>query len=264
MNEEASLDEILSGEVPSEPVAETPEVEAVAETEDAPQESEGEKQVEAEAETPDEPPASEPERPPEGFVPQTALLDERSKRQELQRQIDELNGRFTQLNQPTEPEKVEEPVDFLDDPDKLANNLEAKYEQRLQEIQYQNSLQRLQDFERIAKESHPDYDEAIQFFAQAAEGNPALQMEAAQASNPAEYAYRAGKRLAQINAAGGDFDAYVQQQREAAVAEYLQKNPTPASRAADVPESLSTVTGATQRTDKEPVSTPLESMFNNF
>ena len=195
---------------------------------------------------------------------ETALLDERSKRQELQRQIDELNGRFTQLNQPTEPEKVEEPVDFLDDPEKWANNLEAKYEQRLQEIQYQNSLQRLQDFERIAKESHPDYDEAIQFFAQAAQHNSALQMEAAQASNPAEYAYRLGKRLAQINAAGGDFDAFVQQQREAAVAEYLQKNPTPASRAADVPESLSTVTGATQRTDKEPTQTPLESMFNNF
>ena len=261
MNESASLDEFLAGDVSeADEVEETVETEVEVEAE-APEETEGEKES-AEAE-PDTPPVSEPERPPEGFVPQTALLDERSKRQEMQRQLDELNARLNQLNQPQEQEQEEE-IDFLDDPDKWAKTLEQRYEQRLQEIQYQNSLQRLQDFEADARTRHQDYDEAIAAFAEAAQGNDALRLEAAQSPNPAEYAYKAGKRLAEINAAGGDFDAYVQQQREAAVAEYLQKNPTPASRAADVPQSLSTVTGATQRSDKEPVHTPLESMFNNF
>lgn len=261
--QDISLDAILGGESPSDEVYEAEPVEEKAEESTGEDEASAEAQAEEKAESNDEPPSSKPEKPPEGFVPQTALLDERGKRQDLQRQLDELRG-MLQAQQKPEAKADEEPVDFLDDPDKWAARLQKQVDERARQAEITASVRVLNALESAAKARHSDYDEAAQAFAQIAQGNLSLQQEAANAPDPAEFVYQAGRRLMKLNSANGDLEALIQREREAAIAEYLQKHPTPAQRAIDVPESLSSVTGATKRTQSAPVDVPLESMFNNF
>lgn len=249
---EDSLENLFDGEepeVPQEP-AEAPEETA--------EETPG-----VTGEEVDAPPASKPdEKPPENYVPQAALADERAKRQEYERQLAEMRGRLDQLTQSTSPEKPEEQVNFFDDPDKFMAQFQSVTEQKIAAVERKASLQVLNALEAAAKTRHDDFDAAAAAFAQRAQGNTALQQEAAAAPDPAEFVYQAGKRLLMLDEGGGDLETLIQKEREKAVAEYLQANPTPGTKAASVPKSLSTVTGAPSKPIAE--DDAFETIFPNL
>lgn len=255
----STLESLFDGdEEESEPMGETVEAEEPEEVE----ETESEEPEETEEE--DAPPASEEKKPPEGMVPQAALADERAKRQELQRQIDELRSQF---QKPKEPEKEPEPIDFLDDPDKWAAQLQSKYETALKSVEQSAQQRFLQLSENMARARHSDFDDAAQVFSAAVKDNPALAAEAMKAPDPAEYVYQSGMRLKRLSDAGGDLEKLIEQERqrarEEALAEFQRTRPK-AAEMPNIPESLNNVTGSKSPRKVVDEDISLEQLFPNF
>lgn len=158
--------EILEDEAPAEESA--PEEEASAE--ETPLEA-------AETEPAEEPPAEAPadERPPKS-VPIQALDEERQKRYELERKVETMNDRFsevlTRLSQPPAPPPAEVPA-FEDDPaghlkhqvDEL-NQVKRTVEQ---EREYSNQVGQANNAiiaaEQAYGQTQPDYIQAVQHVA---------------------------------------------------------------------------------------------------
>ena len=115
----------------------------------------------------------EREKPPEGFVPHQAMHAERVKRQELERQLKELQD--WKASQENPPEKAPEYVDPLVDPEAFRKwaehqsqstqqRLEAEQRQRQQSEQAQQRAQTVQRMEAEFAERTPDYGDAVEFF----------------------------------------------------------------------------------------------------
>ena len=176
------------------------------------------------------PPAdAKPEPVTEAAVPQKALLDERRKRQELERKLKELEEKLTA------PQPKEEPPP--------APNWELEPQQAASHFQQQVDIARYQDrvaiTEEMLREKHADYDEVAQIFAAAAKSNPQLAAQIFRAPNPARFAYTEGKRLKLLQDIGDDPDAY----RSRLEAEILEKHgikpgqPVPAAAPAQAQRS---------------------------
>lgn len=234
MDEPTSLDEILSGaaveqDEPETAPEPTPEPTGAVDT----------------------PPVSEPERkPPEGMVPVGALADERAKRQELQRQVEELR-RAQEKPKQDEPE-----VDFLDDPDKWKEQLSKRHQSELEGLRREFQQTRLADSEEAARARYKDadvkFDDALAAFGQAVQQNHALAQEMLNARNPGDYAYNAGRRLLMLAEADGDLETLIQRREQAAVAKALaERQEAVTAKVANIPESLSKVTGATTSAKKD-------------
>lgn len=145
------------------------------------------------------PPAdAKPEPSDGGVVPQRALLDERRKRQELERKFAELQEKLA-APQP-KPEPVQAPSWDLE-PQQAASH----FQQQIDIARYQD---RVAITEELLKEKYADYDEVAQIFAAAAQSNPQLAAQIFQAPNPARFAYQEGKRLRLLQEIGDDPDAY--------------------------------------------------------
>lgn len=222
-------DEPVETEVEAAP--ETEEVEVEAETEEPAEEIEKGEEVAEVSPT--------PEKTPEQTVPLAALREERLKRQELSRQLEEM-----QKAQPAET-----PVDLLDDPDKWAAQQRAQVEQLESKFEQQRLADKFAMSESMAKASHADYDEVTEYFHRAAEQNPSLIQELRQQAHPAEYAYNAGKNLMVLAKGGGSLDAVIEQTRkeayEQAKAELLAQQPK-----ADAPPPTLTKQSGVTRTEE--------------
>jgi hypothetical protein len=234
-----------SPEPPQEPPSETPPPEAVVQPETAGQprgpdgkfakktnETGGDgAAVAAEAAaapTPENEPGGSPP-PDKAPVPQAALIGERRRRQEAEERARFLEQQVQALSRLPQAPPVEQPkVDFWDDPeaalqarfDQFGDQLLTRFEQR----QVINHLNRS---EVAARARYDDFDEAVSEFQRAVTTNPALAQEMKLADDPAEFAYRKGKSLAELHQYG-DLDSLLAAKRAEWEAELLAKAPAPA------------------------------------
>ena len=146
----------------------------------------------ATAEPPKEPAAAEPSEAQKAWEREKAALlkaalDERNKRQELERQ----------LAQPSKPAQSQEPAKtFWEDPEGHLN--------AIKEQNNQVALQtKLQTAEMIARSRYQDFDQEVAVFREMAQTVPGLAQQCFSASDPAEFAYRTGKFHRELKEAGG-------------------------------------------------------------
>ncbi|MBT11843.1 MAG: hypothetical protein CMI02_07400 [Oceanospirillaceae bacterium] len=243
-----SLTDILNGQEPAPAEEQTPEP-----PEDEPKaEEEQPKGEEPPAETPEEegePPAPEDE---DGkTVPLKALHDERSKRQDLERRLQQLEQ---QRNQQQEPAKAPDPID---DPE----GYQQYQDQRALNDRIELSLE-------IGREMHQDFDDVAKAFYEEAEKNPLLAQQAIQNKAPGLFMYREGQKILR-NREIGDPETYAAQKvaeatgpLEARIKE-LEAKLESESKRSQIPPSLAGDRSVGSRgAPEEPVDVPISALLN--
>jgi hypothetical protein len=233
MENEQSLDDILSETAPEIPAPAEPSLEESTGKADPPsdrvrddkgrfakkEDETGAVAEPAQAATAEAPPITSDQLPKEDFV---ALKDERRKRQELERRLQAMEQ---QLRQPQA--KQQPPVDFWEDPQSFMDTrLNQLGETLLQQWEQRQRAQRIDAAEQAAKAKYADYDDAFAAFESAVQANPRLAVEMSQAADPAEYAYSKGKAALVLNTVGS-LEAYEAQLRAKWEAEVKAAVPTP-------------------------------------
>jgi hypothetical protein len=231
---ETDLDSILNG-TPAEPVAEAPAVEAApaeqaaeAATERARDEKgrylpKGEEEAAPAAEPVESaPPAPSDDDSP--TVPRKALIDERSKRQSLESQLEEMNRRIASM-QPQQPEiqQPQQKPDQWEDPEGherwiLDQAAEMAEQRAVQAFQRQHVIMSAE----AAKTKYPDYLDKVAVFERLAAENPALSAQMLNHPNPAEYAYSIAKSHEEVSQYGS-LDEWKAAERVKLEAEALEK-----------------------------------------
>lgn len=115
-----------------------------------------------------------------------AIIDERRKRQELERRVQELTS-----GQPK--------ADFWSDPEKA---LEERVSALVNPLHSQN-LQLRVDMARL---KNPDFDDAMMAYLEAAQKDEVLKHQADNSPDPLEFIYREGKRIKELAPYGGDLN----------------------------------------------------------
>lgn len=113
-----------------------------------------------------------------------AIIDERRKRQELERKVQELQS-------------GKQKPDFWDNPEAA---LDARVNELVNPLQSQN----LQLQVELARLQNPDFDEVMMVFLKAAQENEVLKAQADNSPNPLKFIYQEGKRLKELGPYGGD------------------------------------------------------------
>ncbi len=131
-----------------------------------------------------EPTAKEPVRPEVA-----AIIDERKKRQQVERELQELKA------------KAEPKPDFWENPEQATA---ATVRQMLDPVKSENFELRMQ----LAELRYPDFGDAVKAFLEVAQNDPTLTYQIDHAPNPIDFAYREGKRLKELAPYGGDFTKY--------------------------------------------------------
>jgi len=203
----------------AEPEAETPEA-----ADDAPQEAEATGDTET-----TEPPSVEQEAADRN-IPISALLDEREKRQKLEREREELR----QKQQSQEPEKK---PDFWENPEAAISQVQEQVEQRIMN-------ERLNFSEQFARQTHGDeaVEAATKAFQEAAQKDPALAVQLRQQNDPYGFVIGWHKKQSFLEQVGDDPDAWMKQ-KEAEIRERLQAEMQP-SRPQTPPKSLASAPSA--------------------
>ena len=233
-----------------EPKAETPVEDPKPETVEEPKEEPKaeEPKEEPKAEEPKETPA-EPPSATDKQVPLAALLDERDKRKNFQKQLEERDAELQEL--------TKEKTDFWEAPEAAINEAVStavnKTEQRLMGRFMNLSI-------RNAYSRHDDYEQAFDAFRTAAEENPALAEQAAADDDPGEYMYKVGNNFRQLDQAGGDVDALREQIYREVKAELLKEM----DNKPDVPTPITEEPSASSPREKvEGGPTPLTSILKH-
>lgn len=218
-----------------------PEDESKPEQEDSTPESE-ETPEEAEAD------ASKPESKDEdGNWTKAAVLDERRKRQELERQ----------LEQALKDKTPEEKKDWFDDPEGAASQIK-------QEFQSQLANTRIEMSQEFMRSLHEDYDQLEAEFVDLAKGNPAMLAEFQQSKNPAKFAYETAKKhreyadLKDVDKAKAKLREEVRAELEK---EYQQKSEKEQKKREAIPPSLSNQGKGGLSADDYSGPTPLEDIL---
>lgn len=155
------------------------------------------------------PPAAQQEAP-QGQVPTAALLDERRQRQELEQKVKQWEQLFAQQyaaqaqpqyqqQQPEAPDPNEDFAGWLNWRDQqIAAQIRDTIMQEVTQYGDQfRTTTRAEVSELQARQRHQDYDQVIDgSFKEAVAANPFLVSQLAQAQDPAEFAYNAGKQWA--------------------------------------------------------------------
>lgn len=221
------------------------------ETGEQPAESQEElelKQPETEAEEPQEEPEvkaekpEEPEKPTpppgdEGKVPLQALLDEREKRQQYEKELKAFREQQekAKAQAPKLPDYFEDPEGYNAAVDKLVQDRVSQVEAR---VNQQMSQAWLSMSERAAKARYQDFDEKLEAFSQEAQNNPVLAAQMVQSPDPGEYVYQTGKKLLALSTTP-DLDSLREQIRNELLAEMKQGEAEKKAKLAAVPKSLS-------------------------
>ena len=234
----SDLDAILEGEVTDapEPVAEVteaaPEVEAQA----------GEVTTgEAESSTPEPEVVAKPAEPT--TVPLEALIDERQKRQEMQRQLDEL-----------QKQPAPQAPDVFEDQGAFADHITQQLSQRLEQQERTFNVE-------LARIKHTDYDDRMTAFVQMAEQNPVLANQAAASGNAPEFAYQYAlqqEQVAKLNDPA-ELERLVQERAEKLLSERQTAEVT--QKLDEQPPSLSTQAAARGTSDKPFAPATLENII---
>jgi len=173
------------GETPAppaaEPKAETPAPEPKAETPPAPEVKEPARDEAGRFTKPEVKPEVK-EQPTRADI--AAIIDERRKRQELERKVQELTA--------SKPK-----ADFWENPEQA---IEERVSAFVNPLQSQN----LQLQVEIARLKNPDFDDVMMEFLKAAQKDEVLRAQADNSPNPLEFIYREGKRIKELAPYGGD------------------------------------------------------------
>lgn len=245
-----SLDDILNEQAPE--TVETPEAEPVAQPEE-PQVAEPEEKAPVRddkgrfAPKAGETEGLSPEPKDEPKLDHPALLGERRRRQEAEDRIkameQQMRGTKPSSPQPWQQQQPQQPAKgFEFNEDLYWNNPQQLFGQFADHIRSQ-VLAEVQGFvpqavsswsidrsEQAARGRYKDYDDAIAVFHDAATVNPDLRGKLNTESDPAEFAYREGKRLLEI-ANYGSLNEYIE-------AEVARRSAPPAPPKPPIPETL--------------------------
>jgi hypothetical protein len=185
------------------PSIEEPPAEVSAETEPSQtQEPQAEETTGAKTAEPEQQAAAE-DSPPEpeksdkqtDNVPITALLDEREKRQQFERQVKDYEAQLEKLKQ----QPVQAP-DLLDDQQGYANHIQQQVDQKIRTATFEMSQQ-------LMRAQHDDYDQAADAFLEMTKSNPQLVADMQAHPIPAKFVYETAKKAEQY-AAMQDVDTY--------------------------------------------------------
>jgi len=164
---------------------------------------------------------------------QRAMMEERGKRQELERRLSAIEAAKA-ASSPGEPAKT-----FWDDP-------EAALARNKAEIRTETTNARLQMAEFISRQKHQDFDEKIEEFGKILQQTPGLHAQWLAAPDPAEFAYTTGKNHMELQQAGSmeEMRAKIERETSARVraeveAELKAKAEALAKERAALPPSLS-------------------------
>lgn len=128
-------------------------------------------------------------------------LTEKRKRQELERQIADMQAQFSQFQ--AQQRSPEPEPDFWDNPQQaIASQVQQAIRQAMEEQQHMQQVERINASEAAARAKYDDYGDAFSAFQQAAMANPALIQQMTRESDPAEFAYRKGKTALQLEQVG--------------------------------------------------------------
>lgn len=197
-------------------------------------------EAKAEPEKPTQPEFSERER---AF--QTAMMEERRKRQELERSIKEREQNAASLN----PDGT--PKTFWDNPEEMLARFEAR-------VQSQAISTRLSTAEQIARSRYgnQEFDAKVGKFAEVMQSTPGLYQQWLASPDPAEFAYNTGKLHMDLAEAGNiealkakiEKEAREKVEREYAERQAKEKEEADRQRAelASLPGTLSDARGAPQ------------------
>jgi len=191
------------------------------------------------------PPAAETEPP---HVPIAALKDERTKRQEAERRLAELETRLAQ-GTPQRPATLPNPAE---DP--------AGYHRAMQDALLD---ERLNTSEMIARRDHADMDEKLAVFMEAAKADPSLGAKLATERHPWDWVYHEAKRI-QARQEIGDDPAAFRQRVEAEIrakiaAEGHPPASSPPAASTPLPTSLASARAVGARATPPPAGpTPID------
>lgn len=229
---ERSIDELLNDE-PMAHEAVEPEVTEQPEPEGQPRGPDGkfapkqtgvqEEPQEAPVEPQDAGPPPADQLPRDVYEPLKAV---RNENRELKQQLEALNRQFEMMRQ--QPQQPDQPIDFWENPTG-AISIEAKRAAQLaiQEFQQQQQMERINQSEVAAKAKYSDFDDALYAFRQAVSANPSLVQQMTSASDPAEFAYKTGKRAIDLERVGS-MDELLKAERAKWEAELKAAVPQPA------------------------------------
>lgn len=203
-----------------------------------------------------EPPSDDDSKSPSGeVVPRAALEDERKKRQNLEKTLEEkikfIEERLNQSSpKPEAPTQAE--VDWFTSPEAAAQDLQYQFEERMYQAAVYNS-------EMYMREKYQDYDELSQLFVEAAQKDPQLAQQVFRHPAPAQFAYQVGQQLKLLNEINSDPISYREKLKEELRKELMASegeseetsqstNRTPSrSNPAPVPRSLGSDTSRVTR-----------------
>jgi hypothetical protein len=130
-------------------------------------------------------------------------LTEKRKRQELEQQIAAMQAEYARVQAQPRSEAQEPTPDFWDNPQAaFASEAQKAARLALQEYQQMQTMERINASETAAKGKYADYGDAFSAFQQAASANPSLVQQMTSASDPAEFAYKTGKRALELEQVG--------------------------------------------------------------
>lgn len=208
-----------------------------------------------------EPPAATPQTEPD-HVPKAALLDERNKRQKLEKQAQELQRRIEEMQRQSQSQQPQ--PSFDENPDEYVKLLERKLEQRLFNT-------RLDDLEERAREKYgdADFEAKVEKFQEMMQATPGLQQQWQAAKNPAEFVYQTAKHRMELDEVGGSIDTYkskIEADLRAKIkaeieADFKKKEEEKAKLKASLPSSISDSNSSAPRASAYTGPTPLNAII---
>ena len=196
----------------------------------------------------------------DGKVPIQALLEEREKRQQYERELKE----FREQQDKAKKEAPKLP-DYFENPDAYNAAIERMVQERVtgleQKVNQQMSQAWLSMSERAAKARYQDFDVMLEAFSKEAQTNPVLAAQMMQSPDPGDYVYQTGRKLQALSSTP-DLDSLREQMREEIRAELLAEarkgEDEKRARLDSIPKSLSREQSAAGPRESEWQPTSLE------